>query len=68
MVRFLNGDIIGYWYYLKYFNKELIKKGYDIKFYQKIDKEIINSDLIIVNSRIYTDTKLNLFKKDLTSN
>ena len=41
----------------------MIEKGYEIKFYQKIDKEFLTSDLIIINSRIYTDTKLNLFKK-----
>ena len=57
------GYNFGYWYFIKYFNKELNEKGYNIRFYQKIDKEFLNSDLIILNSRIYTDTKLNLLKK-----
>ena len=57
------GYNFGYWYFIKYFNKELNEKGYNIRFYQKIDKEFLKSDLIILNSRIYTDTKLNLFKK-----
>ena len=51
------GYNFGYWYFIKYFEKELIEKGYEIKFHQKIDKEFLNSDLIIINSRIYTDTK-----------
>ena len=57
------GYNFGYWYFIKYFTKELNEKGYEIKFYQKIDKEFLKSDLIIINSRIYTDTKLNLLKK-----
>ncbi len=57
------GHNFGYWYFLRYFNKELAEKGYDIKFFRNINKEFIKSDLIIVNSRIYTDTKLNLFKR-----
>ena len=59
------GYNFGYWYFIKYFTKELNEKGYKIKFYQKIDKEFLKSDLLIVNSRIYTDTKLNLLKKRL---
>ena len=59
------GYNFGYWYFVKYFTKELNEKGYNIKFYQKIDKEFLKSDLLIVNSRIYTDTKLNLLKRRL---
>lgn len=59
------GYNFGYWYFVKYFNKELLDKGYTIKFYQNINKEFLKSDLIIINSRIYTETKLKLIKKKI---
>ena len=49
--------------YLKYFIKNLMKNGYEIRFYNNLTQEFFKSDLIILNSRIYTDTKINLVKK-----
>lgn len=64
------GHNFGYWYFLKYFQKELFQNGYIIKFYKQINKDFLKSDLILLNSRIYTETKIKLIKKrlDLKSN
>ena len=63
------GHNFGYWFYLKYFYQELLENGYEIKFYNNLTQEFFKSDLIMINSRIYTDTKINLVKKlNLRSN
>ena len=59
------GHNFGYWFYLKYFHQELLENGYEIKFYNNLTQEFFKSDLIMINSRIYTDTKVNLIKKKL---
>ena len=40
------GHNFGYWYFLKYFQKELFQNGYIIKFYKQINKDFLKSDLI----------------------
>ena len=57
------GYNFGYWFFPMYFKNELNTKGYKIRFFKKFTKEFFNSDFIIINSRIYTDAKINFIKK-----
>ena len=36
------GHNFGYWFYLKYFYQELLKNGYEIKFYNNLTQEFLN--------------------------
>ena len=42
-----------------------MKMDMKLSFINNLTQEFFKSDLIIINSRIYTDTKLNLIKKKL---
>ncbi len=57
------GKNFGYWFILKYFRDELKEAGYDITFFDNFSKKFFDSDFIIIDSRLITDTYSNKIKK-----
>ena len=62
------GKNFGYWFILKYFQDELKEAGYEITFYDGINKKFYNSDFIIIDSRLITDTYINKIRKKFSFN
>lgn len=50
------GKNFGYWFYVKYFINELRDYGFDIVFYDDCNKKFYESDYIILDSRLFSDT------------
>tara|TARA_B110001452_G_C15209275_1_gene419462 strand:+ start:170 stop:1306 length:1137 start_codon:yes stop_codon:yes gene_type:complete len=63
--KFNWGHNFGYWYFILFFKEELIKSGYQITFYNEINKVFLRSDLIFINSRFFTDSIFNRIKKKI---
>lgn len=59
------GKNFGYWFYVKYFKNELKEFGFDIDFYDNDNKNFYNSDIIILDSRLFSDTIENKIRKKL---
>ena len=59
------GKNFGYWYFVKYFQNELKESGFDVEFYDSANSKFYDSDLIIINSRLFTDTAENKIRKKL---
>ena len=59
------GKNFGYWYFVKYFQNELKESGFDIEFYDSANSKFYDSDLIIINSRLFTDTAENKIRNKL---
>jgi len=66
--KFNWGKNFGYWYFVKYFQNELKDSGFDIKFYDSQNSKYYNSDIIIIDSRLFTDTTENKIRKKLDLN
>ena len=54
--KFNWGKNFGYWFYVKYFINELRDYGFDIVFYDNYNKKFYDSDFIILDSRLFSDT------------
>ena len=59
------GKNFGYWFYVKYFKNELRDYGFDVEFYDNDNKKFYNSDLIILDSKLFADTFENKIRKKL---
>ncbi len=66
--KFNWGKNFGYWYYVKYFINELKESGFDIQFYEGKNTKFYDSDIIIIDSRLFTDTTENKIRKKLNIN
>lgn len=63
--KFNWGKNFGYWFYVKYFKNELRDYGYDVEFYDNDNKKFYNSDLIILDSKLFSDTIESKIRKKL---
>ena len=59
------GKNFGYWYNVKFFQDELRESGYNIQFYDDMCHKFYNSDLIIIDTRSFSDTLINKIKKKI---
>lgn len=59
------GKNFGYWYFVKFFQNELKDLGFDINFFDIANNKFYNSDIILINNRIFSDTFGNKLKEKL---
>ena len=62
------GKNFGYWFFVKYFLNELKDSGFDIEFYDASNTKFYNSDLIIIDSRLFSDSLENKIRKKINLN
>ena len=62
------GKNFGYWFFVKYFLNELKDSGFDIEFYDTNNTKFYDSDLIIIDSRLFSDSLENKIRKKINLN
>ncbi len=59
------GKNFGYWFFVKYFQNELKDSGFDIKFFDTNNKKFYDTDFIIIDSRLFSDSFGNKIRKKI---